>query len=86
MSEEGEREEIKDETHHIQDEEQEELDEAEEEEEELNEKKATAIIAQIFPLISLQRNTSFMVSCIFYHHPLINPIVNPADILLVNGI
>jgi hypothetical protein len=26
-----------------------------------------------------------MIACIFYH-PLINPIVNPADILPVNGI
>ena len=54
--------------------------------EELNEQKTTAIIEQIFPLISLQRNTSFMIACIFYYHPFINPIVNPADILPVNGI
>jgi hypothetical protein len=27
-----------------------------------------------------------MIACIFYHHPFINPIVNPADILPVNGI
>src|SRR5215212_8832444 len=55
--------------------------------EELNEKKkTTAIIEQIFPLISLQRNTSFMIACIFYYHPLINPRVNPADILSVSGI
>ena len=27
-----------------------------------------------------------MIGCIFYHHPFINPIVNPADILPVNGI
>jgi hypothetical protein len=53
--------------------------------EKLNEKKATAIIEQIFPLIYLQRNTSFMIACIFYH-PFINPIVNPADMLPVNGI
>jgi hypothetical protein len=53
--------------------------------EELNEKKTAAIIELIFTLISLQRNTSFMIACIFYY-PLINPIVNPADILPVNGI
>ena len=39
MSEESEREEIKDETHQLQDEEQEELDDAEEEEEEEEEAK-----------------------------------------------
>ena len=69
MSEESEREEIKDETHHIQDEEQEELAEVEAKEEargdEWEDEGATAIIEQIFPLISLQRNTTFVLDCIF---------------------
>ena len=85
MSEESEREEIKDETHHIQDEEQEEFDEVEEEDRGAEWEEDCSNNRTNISLISPQRNTSFMIACIFYH-PFINPIVNPADILPVNGI
>ena len=83
MSEESKREEIKDETHQLQDEEQEELDDEEEEEKEKEVRGAeweegySNNRTNISLNLSL-KNTSFMHYILY--HPLINPIIiNPGE-------
>ena len=89
MSEESKREEIKDETHHIQDEEQEELDEVEEEEEEeVGGAEWEEGYSNNSTNISLNLSSKkyIVYGCLhLLYHPFINPIVNPADILPVRG-
>jgi hypothetical protein len=50
--------------------------------------ESAAMLRFILSLLDLQLSTlaKYEVGLIYYHHPLINPIVNPADILPVNGI